>query len=137
MEGHGARNRTRRPTAHRPGKPLFRPLTSAAMSQDASPPARVPGRDQRSNGLASDAPGGGQTILVTGGGGYIGCVLVGRLLERGHRVRVLDRLYWGEQPLADVRDRIELVVADIRELPPTALDDVDAVIHLAGLSNDP
>ena len=38
-------------------------------------------------------------ILVTGGGGYIGCVLVDLLIERGHEVRVLDRLYWGRKPL--------------------------------------
>jgi nucleoside-diphosphate-sugar epimerase len=36
-----------------------------------------------------------------------------------------------------VRDRIELVVADVRELPDSALDGVGAVVHLAGLSNDP
>ena len=37
-------------------------------------------------------------ILVTGGGGYIGAVLVGRLLEQGYRVRVLDALFWGKKP---------------------------------------
>jgi len=76
-------------------------------------------------------------ILVTGGAGYIGCVLTARLLERGYSVRILDRLYWGEAPLAEVRDRVELVVADVREMPASALDGVDGVIHLAGLSNDP
>ena len=74
---------------------------------------------------------------MTGGAGYIGCVLTERLLERGYDVRVLDRLYWGEQPLAALRDRIELVVADVREIPASAFDGVDGVIHLAGLSNDP
>ncbi len=91
----------------------------------------------RTNGLAPAAPVPGQTVIVTGGAGYIGAVLVRRLLDRGYRVRVVDRLYWGEGPLADVRDRIDLVVADIRELPATTLDGVDAIVHLAGLSNDP
>jgi nucleoside-diphosphate-sugar epimerase len=50
---------------------------------------------------------------------------------------VLDRLYWGEEPLEAVRDRLELVVADVRDIPAEALDGVDGVIHLAGLSNDP
>ena len=77
------------------------------------------------------------TILVAGGAGYIGCVLVPRLLERGYRVRVLDRLVFGDGPLADFRDRIELVVADVRDLPDSAFDGVDGVINLSGLSNDP
>jgi nucleoside-diphosphate-sugar epimerase len=93
--------------------------------------------ERRSNGLAPIAPDADQTVLVAGGAGYIGCVLVPRLLERGYRVRVLDRLYFGEEPLAGFRDRIELVVADVREIPATALDGVDGVINLSGLSNDP
>ena len=76
-------------------------------------------------------------MCVTGGGGYVGCVLTERLLERGYRVRVLDRLYWGHEPLARFEDRVEVVEADVRDLPSTALDGVDGVIHLAGLSNDP
>jgi nucleoside-diphosphate-sugar epimerase len=50
---------------------------------------------------------------------------------------LLDRLYWGEGPLEAYRGRIEIEVADVREIPPSALDGVDGVIHLAGLSNDP
>lgn len=98
---------------------------------------QLPGNDGRSNGLAPEPPTRGQTVLVTGGGGYIGCVLVPKLVERGYQVRVLDRLYWGEGPLDSFRDRIELVTADVRDLPGHALDGVDGVIHLAGLSNDP
>ncbi len=98
---------------------------------------RLPGRVTRSNGLLPEPPEPGGTVLVTGGAGYIGSVLIPRLLSRGYAVRVLDRMYWGEEPLAEVIDRIELVLADVREMPATALDGVDAVIHLAGLSNDP
>jgi nucleoside-diphosphate-sugar epimerase len=76
-------------------------------------------------------------ILVTGGGGYIGVILCERLLDAGHEVRVLDRLYWGRAPLAHLADRIELVQADVRAFEPRVLDGVDAVAHLAGLSNDP
>jgi nucleoside-diphosphate-sugar epimerase len=94
-------------------------------------------RQTRTSGLAPAPPERGRTVLVTGGAGYIGSVLTGRLLERGYNVRVLDRLYWGEAPLEDYSERIELEVADVREIPSSALDGVDGVIHLAGLSNDP
>ncbi len=76
-------------------------------------------------------------ILVTGGAGYIGVVLVESLLKRGLAVRVFDKLYFGAGPLAKVRDKIELVQGDIRDFDPAILDGIDAVVHLAGLSNDP
>jgi nucleoside-diphosphate-sugar epimerase len=93
--------------------------------------------ERRGNGLPPTAPDPDQTILVPGGAGYIGAVLVPRLLNRGYRVRVLDRLYFGEDAISGFRDRIELVVADVRDIPPSALDGVDGVINLSGLSNDP
>jgi nucleoside-diphosphate-sugar epimerase len=76
-------------------------------------------------------------VLVTGGAGYIGAVLCERLINAGHDVRVLDRLYWGRTPLAHLADRIEVVQADVRDVPEAAFDGIDAVAHLAGLSNDP
>jgi len=75
-------------------------------------------------------------ILVTGGAGYIVSVLVPKLLARGHEVRVLDRMFWGLPHYAD-RPGVELVNADVRRLPESVLDGVDAVDHLAGFSNDP
>lgn len=107
------------------------------MTGSEQHPPRLVGRTLRSNGLSDSPPRQGLRLLVTGGGGYIGCVLVERLLARGYRVRVLDRLYWGEQALREVLDRIELVVADIRDVPDDALEGIDCVLHLAGLSNDP
>jgi nucleoside-diphosphate-sugar epimerase len=91
----------------------------------------------RGNGLADQAPDPNQTILVAGGAGYIGCVLIPKLVERGYKVRLLDRMYFGEQGLEGVRDKIESVVADVRDIPDSALDGVDGVINLSGLSNDP
>jgi nucleoside-diphosphate-sugar epimerase len=76
-------------------------------------------------------------VLVTGGGGYIGVCLVGELLTRGYEVRVVDRLFWGERPISHLRDRIDLVVADVRSPEADWFRDVSAVVHLAGLSNDP
>jgi nucleoside-diphosphate-sugar epimerase len=79
----------------------------------------------------------GKTILITGGGGYIGCVLAARLLQRGDRVKLLDRFFWGRTPLAHLTGDRELIAHDVRSFPGDVLDGVDAVAHLAGLSNDP
>ncbi len=79
-------------------------------------------------------------VLVTGGAGYIGCVLVRQLLERGHEVTVLDRLFWGRDPLAGLNCEKPLngvIAGDIRDWKDEWLDGIDAVAHLAGLSNDP
>jgi nucleoside-diphosphate-sugar epimerase len=77
------------------------------------------------------------TIMLVGGAGYIGSVLAQELLERGYAVRILDRLYFGDQGLAGIRDRVDLTVADMRSVSPAVLDDVEAVINVGGLSNDP
>jgi len=76
-------------------------------------------------------------ILVTGGCGYIGSVLVPILLERGYKVRVFDKLYFGEESLKRVRDKIELIPGDVRNFNPDILDGIEGVIHLGSLSNDP
>jgi nucleoside-diphosphate-sugar epimerase len=76
-------------------------------------------------------------VLLVGGAGYIGSVLAHELLERGYAVRILDRMYFGDQGLADIRDRVEIVVGDMRAMPALTLDNVEAVINIAGLSNDP
>ena len=76
-------------------------------------------------------------VLVVGGAGYVGCVLVPELLERGYAVKVFDRLYYGDFGLAQARDRIELAVGDMRTMSADLLADVGAVINLGGLSNDP
>lgn len=76
-------------------------------------------------------------VLVTGGAGYVGAVLVPVLLRRGYRVRVFDKLIFGDEGLADVANQIEIVQGDVCDFDDGVLDDVDKVIHLAGLSNDP
>lgn len=79
------------------------------------------------------------TVLVTGGAGYIGSVLSEMLLDAGHKVRILDRLYFGRELISqlDGRDGLEIVKSDIRYLDESAFEDVDVVMHLAGISNDP
>ena len=80
-------------------------------------------------------------VLVTGGAGYVGSALVPKLLEDGHPVRVLDLYLYGEEALAPVRGNkgLEEVKGDLRDqdLVKRALAGVDAVIHLACISNDP
>jgi nucleoside-diphosphate-sugar epimerase len=74
-------------------------------------------------------------ILVTGGAGYVGSALVGDLLTLGHSVRSVDLLWFGGQPNGGLN--LEVLKADVRSVEAEWLDGVDAVVHLAGLSNDP
>lgn len=80
-------------------------------------------------------------VLVTGGAGYVGSVLVPKLLAAGHKVRVLDTYYFGEQVLDAVRTNSNLtqIKGDLRDtnVVDGALRGCDAVIHLACVSNDP
>ncbi|GAB1690896.1 NAD-dependent epimerase/dehydratase family protein [Krasilnikovia sp. M28-CT-15] len=77
------------------------------------------------------------SVLVTGGGGYVGGVLVPALLSAGYRVRVLDTFWFSTPPLP--APNLEVVVGDIRDqaLMARCLDGIDAVIPLAAMSNDP
>jgi nucleoside-diphosphate-sugar epimerase len=80
-------------------------------------------------------------VLVTGGAGYVGAVLVPKLLEAGHGVTVLDLYMYGDDVLKQVADHPKLreVKGDLRDSDTvkSALDGCDAVIHLACISNDP
>jgi len=82
-------------------------------------------------------------ILVTGGAGYVGSALVPKLLHDGQAVRVLDLCLYGDERLFPVQylksGQLEVTRGDLRDdrLVETALHDVDCVIHLAGISNDP
>ncbi len=82
-----------------------------------------------------------ETVAVIGGAGYVGAVLVPRLLEEGYRVRVFDLFIYGEEALASVRDnpRLEIQKGDVRDQAAVreAVRGADAVIHLACISNDP
>ncbi len=76
-------------------------------------------------------------VLVTGAGGYIGTVLVPMLIERGFSVLALDRFFFGRDKLPPEGDQLEVVEEDIRFFEKELLKDIDAVIDLAALSNDP
>lgn len=80
-------------------------------------------------------------VLVTGGGGYVGSRLVPKLLEEHFAVRVLDTFLFlpGIFQQFAGNPHLEVVKADIRDHAAVeqCLDGVDAIIHLAAISNDP
>ncbi len=80
-------------------------------------------------------------VLVTGGGGYVGAVLVPKLLAAGYRVQVLDLFLYGEHVLDAVKSNADLdcVRGDLRdaEVVRQCVAGCDAVIHLACISIDP
>lgn len=81
-----------------------------------------------------------ETILVTGGAGHVGCVLVPKLLKENYEVIVLDAMFFGEEGLKDSpRENLKVIKGDIRDknLVDRITKKVDAVIHLAAISNDP
>lgn len=74
-------------------------------------------------------------VLVTGGAGYIGCLVVEELVKRDHEAVVFDTFYWGKESLEPFLNRIEIIEGDCRNSKDIiyALERVDAVIHLAGI----
>ncbi len=72
-------------------------------------------------------------ILIAGGAGYIGSVLIPKLLERGYEVSVIDLFWFGNHLPQEVR----IVHKDIFDLRSDDVRGYDQAIFLAGLSNDP
>ena len=76
-------------------------------------------------------------VLVTGTDGYIGCLLAGYLMDAGHEVVGLDTNYFHDALLGPPpRSNYPVIIKDVRDVELHDLDGVDAVAHLAGLSND-
>jgi nucleoside-diphosphate-sugar epimerase len=82
-----------------------------------------------------------KTVLVTGGAGYVGSVLVPKLLKAGYQVKVIDLYIYGDDVLDAVKDdpNLEQIKGDLRDraLLEKIMPGCDAVIHLACISNDP
>jgi nucleoside-diphosphate-sugar epimerase len=89
------------------------------------------------SGNAPSAP----LVLVIGGAGYIGSALLPSLLEKGWRVRLLDLMLFGIEPIKDVIDHpnLEIVRADFRNVDHVveAMRGVESVIHLGAIVGDP
>jgi nucleoside-diphosphate-sugar epimerase len=76
-------------------------------------------------------------VLVTGHHGYIGSVLATALREAGQEVVGLDTFYYRGCDFGDGREFEPALVRDLREVQAADLENFDAVVHLAALSNDP
>jgi len=79
-------------------------------------------------------------VAITGGGGYVGSVLVPELVRCGYEVTVLDWFLYGEDVLEGMDgQRLHRVKLDLRDeaAVAAAVQEMDAVIHLACISNDP
>ncbi|MCA1557134.1 MAG: SDR family oxidoreductase [Acidobacteria bacterium] len=76
-------------------------------------------------------------VLVTGGAGYVGCILIPKLLDAGHDVTVYDLMLFGDDGLPE-HERLRVVKGDIRDTETLTkeLQGMDSVIHLACISND-
>jgi UDP-glucose 4-epimerase len=76
-------------------------------------------------------------VLITGGGGFIGSHLVTALLEAGHEVTIYDNFSrFGEEKLAHVTDKVNIVKGDIRDLNQltSSVPNPEVVVHLAAVS---
>ncbi|MDB9475036.1 NAD-dependent epimerase/dehydratase family protein [Dolichospermum circinale] len=80
-------------------------------------------------------------VLVTGGAGYVGAILVPKLLQAGYEVKVLDLYLYGKDVLKSVKHdpNLQEISGDIRDrqLLEKIIPGCDAIIHLACISNDP
>lgn len=74
-------------------------------------------------------------ILVTGGCGYIGSILVPKLLDQGHEVVVVD-IQWFGNFLKD-HEKLEIIKMDVQDVDNIPMEGVNAIINLANIANDP
>ncbi|HWX22487.1 MAG TPA: NAD-dependent epimerase/dehydratase [Candidatus Binatia bacterium] len=91
--------------------------------------------------MSNNNPNGFKSVLVTGGGGYVGSALVPELVRQGYHVKVVDVFWYGKDVFGEDNqhpelERLDLDIRDSAQLKQ-ALKGVDAVIHLACISNDP
>jgi nucleoside-diphosphate-sugar epimerase len=74
-------------------------------------------------------------ILLTGGCGYVGTPLTLSLLDRGHKVTVVDLQWFGN--FLPAHPNLTVIREDIREADRLPMAGVDVVMHLANIANDP
>ena len=117
---------------------FFSVLTIAVLALTRLAKAMV---QERYEIRAKDSAGAEGTVLVLGGAGYIGSSLVRKLLESGRKVRVVDSLVYGDEPLRGVfgHPNLEMRIGDCRNIQDmvAAVRGVDSIIDLAAIVGDP
>ena len=79
-----------------------------------------------------------KSVLITGAGGYIGTLLVPLLLKKNFKVVALDRFYFGKNYFNKIKSKnLKILQKDIRQVTKKDFKNIDCVIDLAALSNDP
>ncbi|RXJ66623.1 NAD-dependent epimerase/dehydratase [Halarcobacter ebronensis] len=76
-----------------------------------------------------------KNILVTGGAGYVGTLLTQTLLEEGHKVTVVDTMWFGN--FLEDHKNLTIIQTDILNIDSIPMKDIDTVFHLANIANDP
>ncbi len=76
-------------------------------------------------------------VLVTGSHGYIGTILTPMLVSKGHKVVGLDSDLYRQCTFGEAVPDIPCIRKDIRDVQVSDMVGFDAILHLAGLSNDP
>lgn len=74
-------------------------------------------------------------ILVTGGCGYVGSILIPKLIDLGYHVMVYDIMWFGN--FLKEHKRLKITKGDIRDINAIPMEGMDAIIHLANIANDP
>tara|TARA_B100000242_G_C42989276_1_gene459215 strand:+ start:174 stop:1154 length:981 start_codon:yes stop_codon:yes gene_type:complete len=79
-----------------------------------------------------------KNIFIVGGAGYVGSVLIPKLLQRNYKVTCFDLMIYGEN-LLKKHENLKIIKGDMRDqnLLKNIIKDFDSVIHLACISNDP
>ncbi len=78
-----------------------------------------------------------KNVVITGHNGYVGSVMAAKFAQAGHYVLGLDTHYYSQCTLAAWGKEPPGILKDIRDVDARDLEGMDAVVHLAALSNDP
>ncbi|MFA7086466.1 MAG: SDR family oxidoreductase [Aliarcobacter sp.] len=76
-----------------------------------------------------------KNILITGGTGYVGTLLTETLLKEGHKITVVDTMWFGNY--LEEHKNLTLIKTDILDIDSIPMEGIDTIFHLANIANDP